>query len=159
MRGGRPDPRTRIERIMLEYRGGLTQHGHRVSVIFGNSHLLIPSGVNIGHKESWVGDTSVYHLMSGGELPDIVIYPFGIVNVTNENRPVFEDPRLSTNCSIALEFKEKGQNNFLKMPVEPLFNISPDGAVLTRVNASPTSTELQFLESISEEIASATSRP
>jgi len=158
LRGDRPDVRSRIEKLILAWPSGVTRNGYDAISVGGNSGIYIPGKhvpviVDIAHNI-----TAHYLRPQDNGLPSFVIYPFGIVNLTDEGRPVFEDPAKSTMRSVALEFRaDEHRSHWLQQRVEPLFNVTDNGAVLARFHDQPTPTELQFVRDILDEWESAPS--
>jgi hypothetical protein len=105
--------------------------------------MFVANSGGVGFKEVVARDVAAYHLRArDGDHPDIVIYPFGIVDQTNNRQPVFEHvlPGLCGPLfahawvSTALEFSDSGEHGWLQQPIEPLFNITVEGKVITRFN-------------------------
>ncbi|HUC88144.1 MAG TPA: hypothetical protein VMR95_03275 [Candidatus Binatia bacterium] len=153
LRGNSENTRTRIERLTKTWPHGNTTSGYEVVSSSGNSTLLVDG--RHGPTEMVARNISAHYLwFLGKDLPRLVIYPFGIVNVTDKKLPVFEVPGVMR--SIALEYKpDEHTNAWLQNPVEPLFNVTDSGTVLSRFYDQATPRELQLVNDILDEFESA----
>jgi hypothetical protein len=155
LRGGyRPDIRQRLEKVMTGPNGiSETRGGHRVSGTGGNSPVFLMKNNKLTTEHTY-GVSARYLRVKDNDLT-IAIYPFGIQGLTQDSRPIFENPKESKMRSVVIEYDRYTDNvGWLQRRVEPLFNIEEDGSVYARISDQPTSGELQLINDIIEEFES-----
>lgn len=144
---GKPDPRTRIEKIRAAHP---SDYEMGVSSVGGNSNIYLFN--KRGRRtERFISGTNAYYLRKRGEDFCIALYTYGVAGLTEAGQPIFEDPDTTQRVSVVIEYEEQALDHthpWLQRRIEPLFNVDIDGTVFARISDQPTPTELAFLGDI-----------
>lgn len=146
LRGNAQNPYDRIEKISAEWPNGY-RRGYSLGSVGVNSYMNVLNERGIPTTVQASGTRVHYLRFSKAELPDIAIYPYGIVAVLADKTPVFDDPETSSRRSVVLQYNSSEDHTLLR-PVEPLFNVDSFGLVLAPIMDPPTVQEYALLDAI-----------